>query len=82
MWNWLEIELVATSDLIKSGFAYIFPEYPYAGILITTLCVLLMLFYTMKAGVYQGMKIGASIWFILVMVLFCVHHMALLFTHG
>ena len=80
MLNWLLIELNGLADLVRNLFAYIFPEYPPAGILTTILAGLLFLYYAFKAGLYEGIKIGGIIWLLLVIVLLSIHRIAMIFS--
>ncbi len=77
--DWVRLELNAAADFLRHLFTYIFPEYPTIGVIVGALSALTFFYYLFKSGPIMALKMGGSGFIGAVLVLFIIHHLALLF---
>ena len=58
---------------IERPYHYVFPEYPFAGVLVILLALVMFLFYVFKSGVELALKMAIFIIVALTLILLCLH---------
>ncbi len=75
MLNLVALWLLAIRDFLHAIFIYIFPEFPDAGVGVVVVVVALLLFYLVKTGLANALRISLITGLGLIVILYTLHHL-------
>jgi len=75
----IEHYLVEICGRLRQVFTVIFPEYPFIGVILAGLAVLLFVYYLIRSGFMAAIKVTLMVFFGVAFGLFTLHHLNLLF---